>query len=109
MGPHSSAAGKPLLHLAAKGRVGIDADPFTAQISHSPFRRTAAAFRLDIAVVGSQIDTEAPVQQQIEELFKYGCLAHWRTWLCIPAVPSSIPCMILSTLSTTSPATLALG
>ena len=53
--------------MLAKGRVGIDANPFTAQVRHSPFRRTTATFRFDIAVVGGQVDTEASIQKQIEE------------------------------------------
>src|SRR4030042_6768332 len=58
---------KAFLHLAAKGRVGIDADSFTAQVRHSPFGRTTATFRLDVAMIRSQIDTEAPIQNQIAE------------------------------------------
>jgi hypothetical protein len=94
--------------MAAALGVGLP-DPFTAEVRHSPFRRTAATYRLNVAMVRSQIDAEAPIEKQIEECVQvrlFGPLAH----LVVHSRDAiSIPCMILSTLSTTSPATLALG
>ena len=67
------------LHLVTKGRVGVDADPFTAEVRHSPFGRTPTTFRLNVAMIRSQIDPEAPIQKQIEECAQVwlpGPLAH---------------------------------
>ena len=58
-----NGAGEPLLHIVAKPRVRVKANPLTAQISDHPFSRTSTAFSFDIAVVGSQENTEASIQQ----------------------------------------------
>jgi len=70
---------KAFFHFSAKGRVWIDADSFAAQVRHSPFGWTTATFRLEVAMIRSQIDTEAPIQEQIEECVQVrllGPLAH---------------------------------
>ena len=37
----------------------------TAKVRHGSFSRTAAAFRFDISMVGGEVDTKSPIQEQI--------------------------------------------
>jgi hypothetical protein len=56
-------AWEPFLHLVSKSRVRIDTDAFPAKVRHGAFCRATTAFRLDVAMIRSQIDLVAPIQK----------------------------------------------
>mgnify|MGYP006883583034 CR=1 FL=1 len=59
---------KALPCLAAKEWVRVDANSLAVQISNCPFRWTAAAFSLDIAMIRGEVDSKPSCNKQTEKI-----------------------------------------
>jgi hypothetical protein len=58
---------KALFHPSPKKGIDVNANPFAALVGKSAFRWPANARRLDVAVIGGQPHTKAPVNKDVKK------------------------------------------